>query len=142
MALRGIFVGTSGWTYPDWNGPFYPPEVKGTDRLAFYADRYDTVEVNASFYRVPTLSMVSSWNRRLPSDFHLVLKGTRLVTHRKRLHDCDDWLDFFLERSMPLERLKVLLWQLPPSMEKDLDRLKRFLGRLPTSVRHALEFRH
>lgn len=137
-----VHVGTSGWTYDDWRGRFYPAGVRGPERLAYYARFFDTVEVNASFYRVPTETMVRSWNARLPADFHLVLKGTRLVTHVRRLADCHEELAFFFERTRALRRLRVVLWQLPPSLRRDVALLEGFARRLPDHVRHAVEFRH
>jgi len=142
MGAHGIYVGTSGWTYDDWTGRFYPPEVKGAKRLVYYAGRFDTVEVNASFYRVPTKPMTDAWNSRLGPGFHLVLKGPRTVTHLKKLRDCNKALDFFLERVLVLNSLKVILWQLPPSLHRDTARLDEFLYALPKKVRHAVEFRH
>jgi uncharacterized protein YecE (DUF72 family) len=147
-APRRIFVGTSGWTYDDWSGVFYPEEIKAADRLAYYVGKFPTVEVNATFYRTPTQNMIDAWNRKLPAKFHLVIKGPRVVTHRKKLVDCDEPLEIFLERAGQLKRLRVILWQLPPSLHKDLDRLGRFLDSLPRIrtargyVRHAVEFRH
>jgi len=142
MTRGRIHVGTSGWTYDDWTGPFYPDTVRGADRLSFYAGRFDTVEVNATFYRLPFQGMITGWNRRLPATFHLVLKGPRAVTHLKKLRDCDKALQTFLDRALGLRTLKVILWQLPPSLRKDLERLDPFLGELPRGVRHAMEFRH
>lgn len=139
---HGIHVGTSGWTYPDWQGPFYPPEVKGSERLTYYATRFDTVEVNATFYRLPTAAMVGAWNKRLGPDFHLVVKGSRQVTHYRRLRDCVGPLAVFLERIAPLHALRVVLWQLPPSLQRDDALLEAFLAALPITVRHAVEFRH
>jgi len=139
---KRIYVGTSGWTYDDWTGPFYPEDVKGAERLAFYAEKFDTVEVNATFYRMPTQNMINAWNRRLGSGFHLVVKGSRVVTHLKKLHDCQEPLQGFLDRVRQLVRLRVILWQLPPSLHKDVERLDRFLSALPGEVRHAVEFRH
>ncbi len=138
-----LYVGTSGWTYKDWDGLFYPEGVRGSDRLSFYAEQFDTVEVNATFYRFPTQNAINAWNRRLPEDFHLVLKGHRSVTHFRKLVDCAEILAAFLERISPLKHLKVILWQLPPSLELDLGRLENFLKLLPTEgPRHAVEFRH
>lgn len=137
-----IFIGTSGWTYDDWSGKFYPSEVKGADRLSFYARRFNTVEVNATFYRIPFQSMVNGWNKRLDSRFHLVVKGSRTVTHFKKLNDYDTALEAFFDRVLQLRCLRVILWQLPPSFHKDLETLERFLSILPSSVRHAVEFRH
>jgi len=142
MAGTRIYVGTSGWTYDDWSGRFYPQEVKGPERLAYYARQFDTVEINATFYRLPTQPMLDAWNRRLPAEFHLVVKGSRVVTHLKKLQDCAEPLEAFLGRVGQLRTLQVILWQLPPSLHKDLPRLERFLAGLPPTVRHAVEFRH
>ena len=142
MTAPRVFVGTSGWTYDDWSGPFYPADVKAGDRLSYYARIFNTVEVNATFYRIPTHTMIDAWNRRLGPEFHLVVKGARAVTHSKKIGDCKEQLDRFLERILRLDRLKVILWQLPPSIHKDVDRLGRFLVMLPVGVRHAVEFRH
>jgi len=142
MKKQQICVGTSGWTYDDWTGPFYPENVKGAERLAFYAEKFDTVEVNATFYRMPTQNVIDAWNRRLKSGFHLVVKGSRVVTHLKKLADCQEPLAAFLDRVLDLRRLRVILWQLPPSLHKDVERLDGFLSVLPGAVRHAVEFRH
>jgi uncharacterized protein YecE (DUF72 family) len=142
VVTRAAHVGTSGWTYDAWSGPFYPAGVTGADRLSYYVTRFDTVEVNATFYRLPFAGMITGWNRRLPPGFHLVLKGPRTVTHLRKLHACEDLLRTFFDRVLPLTALKVILWQLPPSLHKDTERLERFLVRLPTAVRHAVEFRH
>jgi uncharacterized protein YecE (DUF72 family) len=150
--MSAIRVGTSGWTYDDWSGSFYPEDVKGPERLSFYATRFDTVEVNASFYRFPSDPMIAAWNRRLAPDFHMVLKGHRQITHRRKLHDCREALAGFLERALPLRTLRVLLWQLPPSLHRDTGGIEEFLVLLKSTlreagtargrVRHALEFRH
>lgn len=137
-----VHVGTSGWTYDDWDGVFYPEGVTGPERLAYYATRFDTVEVNATFYRLPFRGMMEGWNRRLPPAFHLVVKGSRAITHLKKLADCGEALTVFLERVGALKTLRVILWQLPPSLHRDPERLERFLELLPGSVRHAVEFRH
>jgi uncharacterized protein YecE (DUF72 family) len=137
-----IYVGTSGWTYDDWAGRFYPSEVKGPERLSFYADRFNSVEINATFYRIPTKAMIAAWNRRLDKKFHLVVKGSRLVTHMKKLQDCEEPLNNFMDQVLKLDTLRAVLWQLPPSLHKDLSLLSRFLEKLPRSVRHAVEFRH
>jgi uncharacterized protein YecE (DUF72 family) len=142
MASAGIHVGTSGWSYDDWNGRFYPAGVRGAERLDYYAQRFDTVEVNATFYRLPNRAMIASWNRRLPERFHLVLKGSRLITHTRRLRDCGEALHTFLERARELRRLRAILWQLPPSLQRDLSLLEAFLAMLRPWVSHALEFRH
>lgn len=139
---KKIFIGTSGWVYDDWWGLFYPEDISGPDRLLFYAKQFDTVEVNASFYRLPTQTMINAWNRKLGADFHLVLKGSRLITHLKKIKDCQEPLQTFFARAFQLRNLKVILWQLPPSLHKDLERLDHFLAKVPQHVRHAVEFRH
>jgi uncharacterized protein YecE (DUF72 family) len=138
-----LHVGTSGWAYDSWSGVFYPKEVKAAERLVYYAGKFDTVEVNATFYRLPGQTMIGAWNRRLPPDYHLVVKGSRAITHLKKLDDCRAEVDVFWERVRQLRTLRVILWQLPPSLHKNLERLDRFLAVLPKSgVRHAIEFRH
>jgi uncharacterized protein YecE (DUF72 family) len=142
MKRRRVVVGTSGWTYDDWYGAFYPEDIKRSERLSFYAERFDTVEVNATFYRLPTEPMIKAWNARLGKNFHLVLKGSRVVTHLKKISNCEEALEKFFERAFKLTRLEVILWQLPPSLHKDVERLETFLSLLPKRVRHAVEFRH
>ncbi len=139
---RRVHVGTSGWSYADWDGAFYPPGIAASERLAYYARQFDTVEVNVTFYRLPFAGMITGWNRRLPRGFHLVVKGPRVVTHLKKLVDCGEELARFLERVRALRTLEVILWQLPPGLARDLTRLEGFLGMLPRGLRHAVEFRH
>ena len=141
-------IGTSGWTYDDWSGKFYPEDIKGPARLEFYATQFNAVEINATFYRLPTASMVTGWNRRMPPDFHVAVKGSRRITHLKRLQDCQAELREFIGRVAPLQQLRVILWQLPPSFRPDLPCLESFFALLRDEaaaiphVRHALEFRH
>lgn len=141
-----LWVGTSGWTYDDWNGVFYPPDVKGSSRLDYYVTQFQAVEVNATFYRYPTANMITAWNRRMPAGFHLAVKAPRRITHVKRLEECmPDWTEFS-RRIRDLHALRVILWQLPPSVGLDLPRLASFLDLLDQStianVRQAFEFRH
>lgn len=142
MDWGDVLVGTSGWTYDDWAGRFYPKRLKPADRLAFYAQTFRTVELNASFYRTPNATMIDAWNRRLPAVFHLVVKGPRAVTHQAKLVDCRNAVLAFCDRVRSLRTLRAVLWQLPPSLAKDLHRLKGFLSMLPNDLRHAVEFRH
>lgn len=143
MSGASIHIGTSGWTYDEWAEVFYPKGLKQADRLAFYAQKFDTVEINATFYRLPGQAMIDAWNRRLPAEYHLVVKGSRAITHLKKLRDCRAELEAFWDRVRQLRTLRVILWQLPPSLHKDLARLDRFLAELPTGgVRYAVEFRH
>ncbi|MFQ5890997.1 MAG: DUF72 domain-containing protein [Gemmatimonadota bacterium] len=137
-----VHVGTSGWSYDDWTGRFYPANLAPRERLTYYAERFDTVELNASFYRVPFAGMVAGWNRRLPETFHFVAKGHRRITHYRKLVDVEEELERTLERLLEIRTLRVVLWQLPPSLHRDVMRLEGFLTLLPESVRHAFEFRH
>ncbi len=141
-SAAAIHIGTSGWTYADWRGSFYPENLDDAGRLSFYVRHFNTVEINATFYRLPFTGMITGWNRRLPEEFHLAVKGPRTVTHLKKLADCAEPLGRFLERVRELRTLRVILWQLPPSLRKDLDRLDGFLATLPRGPRHAVEFRH
>jgi uncharacterized protein YecE (DUF72 family) len=137
-------VGTSGWTYPDWAGRFYPRGVSGAKRLAYYATRFDAVEIDATFYRFPTPAMIDAWNRRLPRGFNVAVKGHRRITHAARLRDCEEIVCDFLASLAGLRALRVVLWQLHPAIERDLELLSRFLALLPRGRRlaHAFEFRH
>lgn len=140
--IPGHYCGTSGWTYDDWAGAFYPPETKARERLDYYCQQFNALEINATFYRLPNEAMLRAWNQRLKSDYHLAVKGSRYITHLKKLQDIDEGLQAFGERVLQLRALKVILWQLPPSLPKDVPRLEAFLQKLPASVRHAVEFRH
>lgn len=138
-----VFVGTSGWSYDHWRGIFYPQHLGAQDRLAFYATRFETVEIDGTFYRLPTEAAVRRWCDAVPDDFRFAVKGSRLITHYRRLANIDEALDAFLRRvSLLGEKLVVVLWQLPPTLTCDLELLGGFLARLPGGVRHAVEFRH
>jgi uncharacterized protein YecE (DUF72 family) len=138
----GVLVGTSGWSYDDWAGRFYEgvPRAKW---LSHYASTFPTVEVNNTFYRLPTVKAVTAWRDQTPEEFRFVIKGSRYLTHMKRLTDTTEGVRRFFERLAPLDaRLDTVLWQLPPTMTIDLPRLDTFLRSLPSSARHAVEFRH
>lgn len=138
-----ILVGTSGWSYKEWKGTFYPAKMPAEDMLRFYADRFPTVEVNNSFYRTPSESVLTGWAERVPETFRFVLKASRRITHNNRLADEDGSLDYFLRAVNPLgERLGPTLFQLPPTFKKDMERLRGFVGRLPRRWVAAIEFRH
>jgi uncharacterized protein YecE (DUF72 family) len=140
--MGGVLVGTSGWVYSDWAGRLYR-DVPRSRWLQRYAEVFATVEVNATFYRLPTVRAVSSWRTQVPPHFRFVVKGSRYLTHMKRLTDRGDGVRRFFERLEPLgECLDTVLWQLPPNMHVDAERLDAFLAALPTSTRHAVEFRH
>lgn len=137
-----INLGTSGWYYEDWVDAFYPEKMEKSDWLSYYADRFNTVEVNASFYRLPFENMVKGWKRKTPDDFLLTFKGSKVVTHRKKLNDVKDYLDRFFSRVKLAEKIGVILWQLPPNIKKDLSRLEQFLALLDSDLRQCVEFRH
>jgi len=138
MALR---VGTSGYHYRHWRGLLYPEGLPVADWLTHYATFFDTVELNATFYRLPTGEAVLSWRNAVPAPFRFAVKGSRYLTHLRRLREAGPGLDrFYAPLSRFGERLAVTLWQLPPQLPPDLPRLDAFLSRLPPG-RHAVEFR-
>ena len=138
-----ILVGTSGWSYKEWKGSFYPSKLPADEMLRFYADRFPAVEVNNSFYRIPAERVLASWAEQVPESFRFILKASRRVTHNNRLTDEDGSLAYFLRAINPLgARLGPTLFQLPPTFKKDIERLRGFLGLLPRLWRAAIEFRH
>lgn len=142
------FIGTSGFTYLHWwGGVFYPQELPQRKWLEFYCESFDTVELNVSFYRVPSQKTFEGWYRRTPRDFGFATKGTRLITHVKKLGDIKETLQFFLQRVGVLrEKLSVILWQLPPALRMNERKFEEFCKLLSSlsnsSLRHAFEFRH
>jgi uncharacterized protein YecE (DUF72 family) len=138
-----ILVGTSGWSYKEWKGSFYPAKLPAEEMLRFYAGRFPTVEVNNSFYRIPAERVLAGWADQVPEQFRFVLKASRRITHNNRLSDEDGSLGYFLRAVNPLgQRLGPTLFQLPPTFQKDLGRLEGFLDKLPKRWAAALEFRH
>lgn len=138
-----VRVGTSGWQYQDWRGGVVYPEGLGQPRwLGFYASRFPTVEVNATFYRLASEPAVQRWREAVPSAFEFVLKGSRFITHRLKLREADDAVARFFAPLQPvLDRTPVILWQLPPAWRRNVDRLDAFLAGLPPGHRYAVEFR-
>ena len=138
-----LYVGTSGYSYKEWKGSFYPEKIPAKDMLRFYSERLSTVEINATFYRMPQTSMLENWKEQVPNSFRFVLKASQRITHFKRLKETDEETKYFLETASVLgEQLGVVLFQLPPNMKKDLPRLEMFLAQLPPTPRAAFEFRH
>ena len=138
-----LYVGTSGYSYKEWKGSFYPEKLPAKDMLPYYASRLHAVELNNTFYRMPQPSMVESWRAQVPDNFRFSVKASQRITHFKRLKDAAAETKFMLETVSALEdRLGVVLFQLPPNMKKDLERLETFLKDLPTETRAAFEFRH
>jgi uncharacterized protein YecE (DUF72 family) len=141
--MEALFVGTSGWVYKSWAGTFYPKDIPAREHLAFYASQFNTVEINASFYRLPPETMVRGWHERAPKGFIYAVKGSRFITHMKKLNVDRKSIDIFFDRAALLkEHLGPILWQLPPNLHYNLERLDMFLGMLPHEYRYAVEFRH
>jgi len=138
-----ILAGTSGFSYAAWKGVFYPEDLPARRMLAFYASRLETVEANATFYRMPRAETLAAWRTEVPSGFVFALKAPQRVTHVKRLRDVDDTVSFFYRTAAELgPALGPVLYQLPPSLKKDVPRLREFLETLPAGGRAAFEFRH
>jgi uncharacterized protein YecE (DUF72 family) len=143
---RAVHTGTSGFSYKEWRGPFYPEDIAAGDMLAFYAGQLSACEINNTFYRMPKDSVLEGWAAQTPDTFRFVLKASRRITHFKRLNpekEVGDDLAYFLSQAATLgPRLGAVLFQLPPNFKKDLPRLRSFLDLLPDDVRAAFEFRH
>ena len=138
-----IRTGTSGFSYQEWRGDFYPEKIKNADMLHYYGTRLSAVEINNTFYRMPKASVLESWCAAVPENFRFILKASRRITHFKRLKDTAEETGYVVETARVLgARLGALLFQLPPNFKKDLQRLEAFLGILPADVRAAFEFRH
>lgn len=137
-------IGCSGFNYGGWKGNFYPPDLPQKKWLDFYCKIFNTVELNVTFYRLPLASTFSKWHNETPSDFVFSIKGSRFITHIKRLLDPQVPLEIFFERALNLkEKLRVVLWQFSPSFKINIERLKFFLKLLKKyPVKNTLEFRH
>lgn len=138
-----VRVGTSGWHYKHWLGAFYPPKFPARRMLDFYAARFDAVELNNTFYRLPSPSAVEAWRESTPPDFRFAVKGSRFLTHMKKLQNPEQGIERFFERADLLGgKMGPVLWQLPPQWEANAARLGAFLRALPAWHRYAFEFRH
>jgi uncharacterized protein YecE (DUF72 family) len=138
-----VLAGTSGYSYKEWKGPFYPEKLPADEMLHFYAGRLRTVEINNTFYRMPDQTVLSRWSEQVPDDFAFSVKAPRRISHDRRLREADSDVAEFLRRTAVLgKKLGPVLFQLPPFMKKDLPRLADFLGLLPATLRAAFEFRH
>ena len=136
-------IGTSGWSYDHWGGVLYPPGMPARNRLARYVEVFDTVELNASFYRWPPPATFASWRRRLPSGFELTVKAPRGLTHARRLFEPEPWIERITAGLHEVAgRRGPFLVQLPPTLERDDARLDWFLSALPRWTRPVIEFRH
>ncbi len=138
-----VLTGTSGFSYKEWKGSFYPEDLPAEEMLRFYAGRLPAVEINNTFYRMPKAELLASWAEQVPDGFRFVLKASQRITHFKRLKDVSEEVGYFLRVAATLgDRLGPILFQLPPNLKKDLPRLSEFLDLLPAATRAALEFRH
>jgi len=138
-----IRIGTSGYNYPEWRGSFYPEKFPTKQMLPYYAERFSTVEINYTFYRMPNAKTVAGWDAETPAGFSFTLKAPQRITHIARLREIDDALRYFLHTTAGLgPKLGPVLFQLPPNFKKDLGRLESLLGKLPSGLRCAFEFRH
>jgi len=138
-----LYVGTSGYSYKEWKGTFYPKDLPDKQMLRFYGERFRSVEVNNTFYRMPKASVLEAWAAEVPPEFKFVLKASQRITHQQRLKDAGDSVSYLLEVAGALEeRLGPLLFQLPPYLKKDAPRLGEFLALLRPHRRAAFEFRH
>ncbi len=140
MKLR---VGTSGYSYKEWKGSFYPEGLAAAEMLQFYATKLPAVEINNTFYRLPKASVLENWAAQVPETFRFAIKASRRITHMKRLKGAEDETGYLLETVQTLgSRLGVVLFQLPPNLKKDLPRLEDFIALLNPDTRAVFEFRH
>ncbi len=137
-------IGTSGWSYPEWKGSFYPADLKSDAMLAYYADRFSSVEVNNTFYRLPKREVMEGWGEQVPAGFSFVIKASQRITHKAKLGpDAADSLAYLLEACAALgDRLGPILFQTPPWLKKDVALLRSFLALLPAETRASFEFRN
>ncbi len=136
------WVGTSGYNYAEWKGSFYPERMPASKMLPYYAERFRTVEINYSFYRMPSEKSIGDWVKATPDGFRFTLKASRRITHEARLRDCEELVGLLVERARGLgPKLGVVLFQLPPYFKKDVEALGDFLELMPLDVRTAFEFR-
>ncbi|HTY43205.1 MAG TPA: DUF72 domain-containing protein [Thermoanaerobaculia bacterium] len=138
-----VLAGTSGFSYKEWKGSFYPEDLAAEKMLAYYAGRLPAVEINNTFYRMPKPKLLEGWAAEVSPEFRFVLKASQKITHFKRLKEAGAEVEYFFSVAATLgERLGPALFQLPPNLKKDLPRLTAFLATLPAGARGAFEFRH
>ena len=138
-----IYVGTSGYSYKEWKGSFYPEKLAPQEMLSFYAERFKAVELNNTFYRLPKPEMIENWKSQVPDDFRFTMKASQGITHFRRLKDATSATQIMLERIAAFDdRLGAVLFRLPEDFKKDLRRLEKFLKDLPAKTPAVFEFRH
>ena|SRR5439155_4150208 len=139
-----ILAGTSGFAFPEWKGVFYPEDIKSAGMLGYYSSQFPTVEINNTFYRLPSEKAIRGWGEQVPEDFSFAIKASQRITHFQRLKpESIELVEYLVRMTSVLgERLGPILFQLPPNMKKDRERLVTFLDKLPEGKRYAMEFRH
>jgi uncharacterized protein YecE (DUF72 family) len=138
-----ILVGTSGYSYKEWKGSFYPEDLPASKMLSYYAERFSTVEINNTFYRMPEAKTLEGWKKQVPAHFRFILKSPQRITHQKKLVDAgDDARHLFTTAEVLGDQLGPVLFQLPPFSRKDAAKLKSFIAELPAGKQVAFEFRH
>ena len=137
-----FWVGTSGWSYQNWKGSFYPKGLKYIDWLSYDSQHLYSLEVNNSFYMLPSVKTLGRWTNTVPETFLFSVKALSLITHKKRLLNCEQVLEEFFSRMQLLRQCKLILFQLPQSFYKNLERLTNFIKLLPSTYHYAFEFRH
>jgi uncharacterized protein YecE (DUF72 family) len=138
-----IYAGTSGYSYKEWKGFFYPEKMKPEEMLSFYATKLPAVEINNTFYRLPKRELIDLWSSQVPADFRFVIKASQKITHMRRLKGADEEVNYLFDVVSSLKKkLGVVFFQLPPNFKKDMERLGAFLDLLPKSPPVAFEFRH
>lgn len=142
--MTRILAGTSGYAFKEWKGPFYPEDLKDAGMLGFYASKFPTVEINNTFYQMPKEKTLLDWAAKVPEQFSFAMKASQRITHFQRLKPETVELVEYLVRTAAVlgTRLGPILFQLPPNMKKDFDRLAAFLDKLPKGPRYVMEFRH
>lgn len=141
--MARVWVGTSGFSYKEWKGPFYPPDLADREMLSYYSTRFRSVEIDSTFYRLPTAKTLEGWRDASPDDFRFTVKATQQITHRERLKVPSEALAYLTGAVPTLGRkLGLLFFQLPPFSRCDIPRLEGFLNALPPGVPYAFEFRH
>lgn len=139
---KAVHIGTSGWNYKHWKGPFYPEDLSNKKLLPYYAERFSTVEVNNSFYKLPSRDTFSDWRKAVGKAFTFAVKGSRFITHMKKLKDPEEPIERLMDRVEGLgSTLGPILFQLPPNWRCNPERLAHFLDKLPRKHRYAMEFR-
>lgn len=138
-----LYIGTSGWSYSDWQDTFYPQNIKTNEWLNHYSHEFSTVEINTTFYHTPRVKTLVNWYEQVPFEFTFSVKANRFITHLKRLKDCKESVDYFYDNVKHLKtKIGPILFQLPPSFKNNKDLLSEFISNLKQENKHVFEFRH